>query len=91
MKKFAFIPIMALAFVAACDAPQEVQPTEGAAIAGPSFSASGDGQISEASPVCVAYSNKLERLKTELEAKPGDANLTESVGMFETFVSTECK
>lgn len=97
MKRLTIVAVAALALaVGACtDKVEQAAPTAPTAVRGPSLSVSGDSTIADGpageSTACVAYREKRDDLNVQLAAKPGDADLAESVAMYDGVIAENCK
>ena len=93
MKKFAFLPIAALVFAAACDSPNKLSPMEAEEVSIPaSLSASASvSSIEGPSTLCVAYGTRLDEIKAQLAATPDDEDLKMGAASFQSFIDAECK
>ena len=97
MKKFAFIPLFAIALVAGCQDNQvgKQQPVEGAAadLTVPSFSASSGETVSleGLSSVCVAYIEQRDALKVKVDQGTASVEAQEDLVMLDEYVTANCK
>lgn len=95
MKRFALVPLFALAIVGCSDRRQDQPqltepniPPISADLMGVNMSMTGEATGS--STVCDAYQVSLSSAKAELEKNSGDATLQQKVTTFEEIVADAC-